>query len=234
MSAAPAIPDSWALIPGYGWVDEDGVFKALDGPVFREEFASDSLPGGLVEVDEDSADWALGKLFVLDGEIVATKARLDAELSAVKRNWEPRLNTLRRARESFLSYVEPGLEAFAKKFLAEINTKSDGTPVSKPARSVARPRGRLQFRAVNEVSVAQPEGGVAVTASAIEWLLKTYPAAVELVPKINLDGLSKEDRDEIRAVVAGEKTVEEAEWPGPCPLKVTLPGESFSVETGVK
>lgn len=211
-------------IEGFGLIDaETGEVLGLEGlPVITSVMA------------EADAEWMLGKLFRLDGEIVASESRLKAELEAVTKNWKPTVNSFKRARENFLEWAKPHLQRFAERTLAARNTKADGTMRANPERSVKFPKGTLAFRAVNEVGIAAPEGGREQVNDAIEWLCCAYPEAVELVPTLALDKLEAAHREEIRAVVAGELTWQEAGWPGPCPLKVTLPGDRFDVRSGVK
>jgi hypothetical protein len=217
------------FIEGYGTVYADtGELVELDGDTPEAASAPE------LEFTETDVEWALAKLFRLDGEIVASETRLKAELDAVTKNWKPTVNRFKGAKEGFLNWVRPQLQRYAERTLAAKNLKADGTPKANPEKSVKFPKGTLAFRSVNQVGIAAPEGGQAATNGAIEWLRKTYPGALELVPALALDKLEAEEREEIRAVVAGEKTWEEAGWPGPCPLKVTLPGDKFDVRTGVK
>lgn len=215
-------------IEGYGTVYADtGELVEMEGEV----------PAALVEekeFDENDVEWALGKLFKLDGEIVASETRLKAEIEAITKNWKPQVSRLKGAKENFLRWVTPQLKRYAEKVLAAKNTKADGTPRANPEKSVKTPKGTLSFRSVKAVGIAAPEGGAKETERAVEWLKENYPHALRSVWALDLDKLSAEDREAIRAVFAGEKDEEELGWTGPCPLKVTLPGEKFDVRTGVK
>lgn len=215
-------------IEGYGTVYADtGELVEMEGEV----------PAALVEekeFDENDVEWALSKLFKLDGEIVASETRLKAEIEAITKNWKPQVSRFKGAKEGFLRWVTPQLQRYAEKVLAAKNTKADGTPRANPEKSVKTPKGTLSFRSVNQVGIAAPEGGAKETERAVEWLKENYPHALRSVWALDLDKLSADDREAIRAVVAGEKIEEELGWTGPCPLKVTLPGEKFDVKTGVK
>lgn len=228
LDAAEEAVRTTVYIEGYGTVYEDtGELVEMEGEV----------PAALVEekeFDENDVEWALGKLFRLDGEIVASESRLKAEIEAITKNWKPQVSRFKGAKEGFLRWVTPQLQRYAEKVLAAKNTKADGTPRANPEKSVKTPKGTLSFRSVNTVGIAAPEGGAKETERAVEWLKENYPHALRSVWALDLDKLSADDREAIRAVVAGEKIEEELGWTGPCPLKVTLPGEKFDVKTGVK
>lgn len=217
------------FIEGYGTVYADtGELVELDGDTPEAASAPE------LEFGESEVEWALGKLFRLDGEIVASEARLKAEIDAVARNWKPRVNRLKAAKDGFARWVMPQLRRYAERALEARNRKPDGSLRARLEKSVRFPKGVLAFRSVSEVGVSAPEGGRAAEAQAIEWLLAVYPHAVVMAPALALNGLDAEDREVIRSVAEGEQTWEEAGWPGPCPLRVTIPGERFDVRTGVK
>lgn len=215
-------------IEGYGTVYADtGELVEIEG----------EIPAALEqekEFEESDVEWALGKLFKLDGEIVASEARLKAEIEAITKNWKPQVLRFKGAKEGFLNWVKPQLKRYAEKVLAAKNTKADGTPRANPEKSVKTPKGTLSFRSVNQVGIAAPDGTSRDLDAAVNWVKENYPSALRSVWVLDLDKLTAEEREEIRAVVAGEKNEEEVGWSGPCPLKVTLPGEKFNVSTGVK
>ncbi|MEQ1761581.1 MAG: host-nuclease inhibitor Gam family protein [Pyrinomonadaceae bacterium] len=216
-------------IEGFGYVDaETGELVTMEGDIPNGAMESTN------EFDENDVEWALSKLFRLDGDIVASEARLKAELDAITKNYKPTVNRLVGAKNSFLTWVKPQLQRYAERVLAAKNTKADGTPVAKPEKSVKLPKGTLAFRAVNQVSIATPEGGARAVDAAVEWVKENYPHALRSVWVLDLDKLSEEDRATIQAVTAEEKSFVEVGWNGPCPLKVTLPGDKFDVRTGVK
>ena len=213
-------------IEGIGLIDAvTGALIAVDGAIPPNVAAESYLA-------ESDVEWALDKLFRLDGEIVAVEARLKAELAAITDNWKPRANRLRRARTDFLRWLYPFLQNYADRVLAARNTKADGTPRANPERTLKFPKGSLAFRRRAETGVYVPDGAQAKE-DALEWLCQSYPNAVELTPSMALDNLTDAQRETIRAVAAGELTWQEAGWSGPCPLRVELPGDTFTVRTGV-
>jgi hypothetical protein len=213
------------FIDGFGLVDAlTGEIIEIEGSeTFKEED----------ELSEEEVEWALGKLFRLDGEIVAHETRLKSEIDAITKNWKPSINRLQGAKEGFLRWIKPSLERYAGRALSKMNTKADGTPKANPSKSVKFPKGSLGFRTIPKTVIASPERSADVRI-AIDWCRSNYAGALDLAPVLALDKLESEEIEMIRAVTAGEMTWEDAGWTGPCPLKVTLPGEKFDVKTGVK
>ena len=213
-------------IEGIGLIDaETGALIEAGGAIPPNVVAESYLA-------ESDVEWALDKLFRLDGEIVAVEARLKAELAAITDNWKPRANRLRRARTALLRWLYPFLQNYAERVLAARNTKADGTQRANPERTLKYPKGSLAFRRRAETGVYVPDGAQAKE-EALRWLCQTYTNTVVLALSIALDELTDAQREEIRAVVAGEKTWQAAGWTGPCPLRVELPGDTFTVRTGV-
>lgn len=228
-------PRSTTYIEGYGFVDsETGELVEVSVELLSVVGVKASEEEAPREFEESDVEWALSKLFKIDGEIVASESRLKAEVEAITKNWRPQVNRFKAAKEGFLNWVKPQLQRYAERVLAVKNTKADGTLRANPERSVKLPKGTLAFRAINQVGIAAPEGGARDVDRAVEWLKENYPHALRSVWALDLDKLNADDREEIRAVAAGEKTFEEVKWTEPCPLKVTLPGERFDVRTGVK
>ena len=227
--ASPGLSEAreTVFIEGFGTVYAD------TGEIVEIEDRGEVAGAAPIEPTEADIEWALGKMFRLDGEIVATEARLKAEVDAIQKNWSPTINRLKGAKEGFLRWIKPQAERFAEAALREKNTKKDGTPVANPVKSLKFPKGSLSFRSIPKVSIAAPERSADVRA-AIDWCRANYAGALYLAPVLALEALEDEEREMIRAVTAGEKTWEEAGWTGPCPLKVTLPGEKFDIKTGVK
>lgn len=216
-------------IDGYGLVDSDtGELVEMDDII--PALASPDPQ----EFDDADVEWALKKLFAIDGDLVATETRLKAELAAITSNLKPKVNRLRGAKESFKAWVGPQLQAYAERRLAKENLKSDGTPKANPARSIKNPFGVLAFTAVNKVGIAAPDGGVAEQKAAVQWMKENMPGGYSYAPVLALDALDEAERSTIEAVASGARTWEEVGWSGPCPLKVTLPGDRFDFRTGVK
>lgn len=216
-------------IDGYGLVDsETGELVEMDDII-------PSLAGAeAVEFDDKDVEWALKKLFAIDGELVSAEGRMKAELAAITSNLRPKVNRLKGAKESFKNWVRPQLQAYAERFLARANLKKDGTVKANPDKSVKSTFGVLAFTAVNKVGIAAPEGGVAEVRSAVEWMKANYPGGIDYEPRLDLNSLSEEEREEIRSVFAGDRDADDLGWSGPCPLKVTLPGDRFDFRTGVR
>jgi len=215
-------------VEGYGLVDAD------TGELVEMEDVPSTLYEDEPAFSEQDVEWALKKLFALDGEIVASEGRMKAEIAAITSNLKPKVNRLKGAKESFKNWVAAPLEAYARAALAKSNLKKDGTVKANPEKSVKSTFGVLAFTAVNKVGIAGPEGGVAETRSAVEWMKANFPGGVDYEPRLSLDALDADEREAIRAVIAGEQDWEAAGWSGPCPLRVTLPGDRFDFRTGVR
>lgn len=183
-----------------------------------------------IAVSDEDVEWALKKLFRLDGALVAAETRLKAERAAIDQNWKPTVNRLKGTREWFAEFVKPRLRAYAEGVLAVRNAGK-----KTPDKSIKNPHGVLAFRALPNGSISKGDDPKAAEVrEMVAWTEKAFPNAIKQEPALDLDKLTPEQREVIFRVERGEITWEEAGWPGPCPLKVTLPGDQFDIRTGVK
>ena len=205
-------------IEGYGYVNPE-----------TGELVGEACPDAETMTADEVQD-TLYRLWALEADLLGREARLKAELSAVERNLKPKVNALKRAREWFLGRITHALERYAKAVLDGQNSEREG---KEPLRSLKFARGTLGFRAVNEPRFTFPKDAQGAI-DALQWLGEHCPQAIVYEPTYMPSGLDDDMRDTIRAVEAGELTWQEAGWSGPCPLKVTLPGDVFYVRTGLK
>jgi len=211
------------LIEGYGTVYEDTgelVEPDADAPAAVLQAFGDAE----AEFTEAEVEWALRKVFRLDGDILAAETRLRAEVEAIQKNWTPEINRAKRARASFLRWIGPTVRRFAERRLLERNTKADGTPKANPEKTLKYPLGSLAFRTKPATleKVALKAGVSAAEAAA--WVDLHFPACVVQTLAIDYSRFTEADRERLR-VMDG------------CPLEVTeaVPAtEEFTIKTGVK
>ena len=211
-------------IDGYGTVYEDtGELVEADPDAPTQVLNAFQNPEG-VEFTETDVEWALRKLFRLDGNIVAANARLKAEVDAIQKNWTPEINRVKRARDSFVRWVSPMVRRYAERQLMIRNTKKDGTLKADPEKSVKFVQGVLAFKtkpATPEKVAIQADKSVA---EATAWVEEHFPDYIVRTPSIDFARFTEEDRKKLREMEG-------------CPLAIveaTPPTEEFSIKTGVK
>lgn len=218
-------PRATVYIEGFGLIFEDSgelVEAPADAPT-RVLQAFNSFEDDF-EFDESAVEWALRKLFRLDGDIVAADARLKAEIEAIQNNWTPEIKRAKRARETFVKWVSPMVRRYAEAQLAIRNKKRDGTVKANPEKTVKFPQGSLSFRtkpATPEKVAIHPDKTVA---EALAWAEQHFPDCIVRTPSIDFSRFTEEDREKLRKMEG-------------CPLAVieaSPASQEFSIKTGVK
>lgn len=222
-------PRATVYIEGYGTVYEDtGELVEADPDAPAAIIQAFQSPDE-VEFTESDVEWALRKLFRLDGNIVAADARLKAEIEAIQKNWKPEIGRAQRAKESFIRWITPMAKRYAERQLLVRNTKKDGSLKANPEKTVKFPQGSLSFKA----KPATPEK-VAIqadktVAEAVAWAEEHFPDYIVRTPSIDWARFTEADREYVKTQLAKEGA--------DCPLAIVeaIPSvEEFNIKTGVK
>ena len=235
VEAAPAVVVEEASRPtvyieGYGLVYEDtGEPLEIDPDApatMKQAFNSFETD---FEIGESEVEWFLRKLFRLDGNIVASEARLKAEVDAIQKNWKPEINRANRAKESLVKWFTPLAKRYAERQLLVRNTKKDGSLKANPEKTVKFPQGSLAFKAkpaTPEKVAIQAEKSVA---EAVAWAQEHFPDYIIQTPSIDWARFTEADREYVKTQLAKEEA--------DCPLAIVeaIPStEEFTIKTGVK